>query len=394
MAGLLDFLTTDPDQQRAITQGLLSGAFGAMAGRGSRLQAWGQGGLAGLQGYSNSLDRTAMDKQQAAQLQRQKLLDQLTQYQVQQAQRENQIASLAPQFVQPARIAPEMDARDIGTPGAAPTIPESFDTQGYLARVRQIDPLRAAQMASVLTPGPKAPIAVAKDTVLIDPESKQPVFSNVQPEKGTTDWQNYSSVKSQGYQGTFADFLREQENLKAPKTSVNVPVNFGQKGFDNTLKLRGDFRSEPVYKAHQEMQSAYAQIRQSLKQASPAGDLAGATKIMKLLDPGSVVRESELGMAMAASGLMDRVQNYASMVMSGTTLTPTQRADFQKLADALYSESVNQYNAKRGEYRGIVERNGLNEADVLGSEPKMPEAPTNVDALVNKYRTPKNGNSR
>jgi len=129
-------------------------------------------------------------------------------------------------------------------------------------------------------------------------------------------------------------------------------------------------------------------------EASPAGDLAGATKIMKLLDPGSVVRESELGMAMAASGLMDRVQNYASMVMSGTTLTPTQRADFQKLADALYSESVNQYNAKRGEYRGIVERNGLNEADVLGSEPKMPEAPTNVDALVNKYRTPKNGNSR
>lgn len=158
----------------------------------------------------------------------------------------------------------------------------------------------------------------------------------------------------------------------APGTSVSV--NTGQKGFDNTLKLRGDFRSEPVYKAHQEMQSAYSQIQQSLKQASPAGDLAGATKIMKLLDPGSVVRESELGMAMAASGLLDRVQNYASSVINGTKLTPTQRADFQRLADALYGESVKQYNAKRSEYQGIAERNQLSVPDVLGTESSMPAA--------------------
>lgn len=156
----------------------------------------------------------------------------------------------------------------------------------------------------------------------------------------------------------------------APGTTVSV--NTGQKGFDNTLKLRSDFRGEPVYKAHQEMQAAYAQIQQSLKQASPAGDLAGATKIMKLLDPGSVVRESELGMAMQASGLLDRVQNYASNVLNGTKLTPSQRADFQRLADALYSEGVKQYNAKRTEYQGISERNSLNTLDVLGPAASAP----------------------
>ena len=161
-----------------------------------------------------------------------------------------------------------------------------------------------------------------------------------------------------------------------PAAQVSVPINLGQKGFDNTLKLRGDFRGEPVYKAHQEMQSAYSQIQQSLKQASPAGDLAGATKIMKLLDPGSVVRESELGMAMAASGLMDRVVNYADNIIKGTKLTPTQRADFQRLADALFSESVKQYNAKRAEYQGIAERNGLNVQDVLG-DPSQGPSPAN-----------------
>lgn len=146
-----------------------------------------------------------------------------------------------------------------------------------------------------------------------------------------------------------------------------VSVNTGQKGLDNTLKLRGDFRSEPVYKAHQEMQAAYSQIQQALKQASPAGDLAGATKIMKLLDPGSVVRESELGMAMAASGLLDRVQNYAQNIINGTKLTPTQRADFLKLAAALYGESVRSYNSKRSEYEGIAQRNQLPVPDVVGA---------------------------
>ena len=160
----------------------------------------------------------------------------------------------------------------------------------------------------------------------------------------------------------------------ASKTVVNMAD--GQKGFDNELKLRGDFRSEPVYKAHQEMTSAHQQISGALKQGTPVGDLAGATKIMKLLDPGSVVRESELGMAMAASGLMDRITNYANMVTSGQKLTPTQRADFQKLADALFSESVNQYNKKRAEYTGLASNYGLNPERVTGAEVRMPSAPT------------------
>jgi hypothetical protein len=171
-----------------------------------------------------------------------------------------------------------------------------------------------------------------------------------------------------------------------PGTSVSV--NTGQKGLDNTLKLRGDFRSEPIYKAHQEVQSAYSQIKTALDQASPASDLAAATKIMKLLDPGSVVRESELGMAMNATGMVDRLTHYASNIANGTKLTPTQRKDFRTLADNLYGESVKQYNGKRAEYQGISERNGLNVQDVLGGESPMPAAkPGNVDSLVDKYRS-------
>ena len=194
--------------------------------------------------------------------------------------------------------------------------------------------------------------------------------------------QEYEYAKNQGYTGSYLDFQLAQK--KAGASNISVPVNLGQKGFDNTLKLRGDFRSEPIYKAHQEVQSAYSQIQQSLKMASPVGDLAGATKIMKLLDPGSVVRESELGMAMAASGAMDRLTNYASNVMNGTKLTPTQRIDFQKLADALYKESANQYNGKREEYKGIADRNQLNVQDVLGNESNKSPATMRFNQKTNK----------
>ena len=192
----------------------------------------------------------------------------------------------------------------------------------------------------------------------------------------------YEYAKAQGYPKSFNDF--RLENSRAKGVSVSVPINTGQKGLDNTLKLRGDFRSEPIYKAHQEVQSAYSQIQQSLKMASPVGDLAGATKIMKLLDPGSVVRESELGMAMAASGAMDRLTNYASNVMNGTKLTPTQRKDFQALADALYKESANQYNGKREEYKGIADRNQLNVQDVLGNESNKSPATMRFNQKTNK----------
>jgi hypothetical protein len=215
---------------------------------------------------------------------------------------------------------------------------------------------------------------IAPDGTMYDKKTGQVVtgqkFSKPASESLPSAVQEYEYAKEQGFKGSYLDFELAQK--RAGASVNNVSVNTGQKGFDNVLKLRGDFRSEPIYKAHQDVKSAHAQISSSLKLASPAGDLAGATKLMKILDPGSVVRESELGMAMAASGALDRLTNYAQMVMSGNKLTPTQRKDFQTLSDALYAESSNLYNAKRGEYKGIADRNGLNELDVLGGEDKVP----------------------
>jgi hypothetical protein len=163
---------------------------------------------------------------------------------------------------------------------------------------------------------------------------------------------------------TFTQF----KDISTPKTILDMTG--GQKGFENEMKLRGEFKSEPVYKAFNEMQSAYGQITDSLKKQSPAGDLAGATKFMKLLDPGSVVRESELALAMAATGALDRATNYAQSIITGTKLTPKQREDFQTLANTLYGTASDVYNSKRSELVQQGSEFGLNAERALGAPAK------------------------
>ena len=161
----------------------------------------------------------------------------------------------------------------------------------------------------------------------------------------------------------------------APKTSVTVPVDMtgGQKGFENEMSLGKAFKAEPIYKDFNDMKTAYSQVITALDQGTPIGDVAGATKVMKLLDPGSVVRETELAIAMQASGRLDRLQNYFSLWASGEKLTPTQRDDFKQLSAELYAAAGQAYTQKRGEYKDFGSSYGLKNLDTaLGAVPTLP----------------------
>ncbi len=181
-------------------------------------------------------------------------------------------------------------------------------------------------------------------------------------------------------------------------TNVTVPVDMtgGQKGFDNEMSLGKSFRSEPIYKDFNDMKSTFSQVVSSFKQGTPIGDVAGATKIMKLLDPGSVVRESELAIAMQAGGRMDRLQNYFNMWASGEKLTPTQRDDFQALANELYAAAGQAYNQKRSEYEQFGRSYGFKNLDtalgkvatfpsVVKKQPAATATPPAIQDILNKY---------
>jgi hypothetical protein len=187
-------------------------------------------------------------------------------------------------------------------------------------------------------------------------------------EKTSPEYNNYlKAIKDpiNPFKGGFTDY---QLSLKRAGASN---INLGQKVLDNTLKLRGDFRSEPIYKDFQAINSAYSQINTGLNAGTAAGDLAASTKLMKLLDPTSVVRESELVMAMQATGKLDQLYNYANKIATGQFLSPKQKGEFRSLATEFYNSAGEQYNEKRDEYAGIAERNQLNVPDVVGSAVKL-----------------------
>ena len=95
--------------------------------------------------------------------------------------------------------------------------------------------------------------------------------------------------------------------------------------------LRNDYSTDSKNYAEIKRQSAI--IKAALSDPSAAGTLSAATAYMKMLDPGSVVRESELGMAMQAQGMIDRLQSYWTTIEMGKVLTPIQKADFARLSD-------------------------------------------------------------
>jgi len=109
-----------------------------------------------------------------------------------------------------------------------------------------------------------------------------------------------------------------------------------QRDRDTEMKIADDYRAQS--KDFKAVGDAYKQISATLDKAttSPAATLAAATKFMKLLDPGSVVRESELGMALAATGVFDRASNYFNTLQRGQVLTESQAKDFKNITAQIY----------------------------------------------------------
>lgn len=165
-----------------------------------------------------------------------------------------------------------------------------------------------------------------------------------------------------------------QKTVQLKQAGANVMnVNMGQHGFENTLKLGENFKSEPIYKTHQVVNQAYNQIINSLDKNNAAGDLAASIKINKLLDPESIVRESEVATVANATGLLPKLQNYANKVANGTTLNPEQRKEYKQLAKDFYRISGEQYNSTRNKYYEMGQQHKLEGTEtILGSPWKAP----------------------
>jgi hypothetical protein len=130
-------------------------------------------------------------------------------------------------------------------------------------------------------------------------------------------------------------------------------------------RLRGEYskRTEDLTAAERNQSI----IETSAADNTGAGDIALVTSFMKMLDPGSVVRETEFATAANAGGLLGRLQSLATKVESGQFLSAEQRTEFQNLSRKFLDAARVQEQGVQQSYQAIVENYGLNPVNVFGA---------------------------
>jgi hypothetical protein len=143
MAGLLDLLQSDDP---AVKQGILQFGLGLLSSKGNFGNALGNAGQQGLAG-------ALQYRQNQAQQKRLGLQDQLTQGQIDNMKRQQELQALPGQFYTPGgQDLPGPQPEDAA--GPLQTKP-AYDLEGYLTALQGKDPMQAMQMRQALTP--KAP---------------------------------------------------------------------------------------------------------------------------------------------------------------------------------------------------------------------------------------------
>lgn len=250
----------------------------------------------------------------------------------------------------------EVAGQAFGFVRANPTLENAVSTIGYLERNGILSPEQAQQYRQTVEASPQAIGQLAEQAFRSTLDAKDqlgqikitnlggtsqttsidPVTGGMKVLADTPITQSADNRASVGASMANAAAIREaaKEQAGAMRDSAKT-----QRDQATEMKLADDYRAQS--KEFAASKSAHEQLTATLGSAttSPAATLAAATKFMKILDPGSVVRESELGMALAASGVIDRAMNYVSTLQSGQKLTPTQAADFKKISDQMFQAS-------------------------------------------------------
>jgi hypothetical protein len=148
----------------------------------------------------------------------------------------------------------------------------------------------------------------------------------------------------------------EEERLDITKRGEKRDIE--EKGFSRIGSLRTEFLGIPEVKEFRQVQNATRQIIDLTAKGTPMGNIGSVFSFMKILDPGSTVREGEAASAQNAAGVPDRIRNYYNQMISGEGLSETQRKDMADVARSIYNQRLQGYNSLAETYRGLMSDQG------------------------------------
>jgi len=158
---------------------------------------------------------------------------------------------------------------------------------------------------------------------------------------------------------------------------------------ERIFKQSADLRKEFTKNSGEfiKQRDAFNRIEASVEDPSAAGDLALIFNYMKILDPGSTVREGEFANAENSAGIPTRLRAKYNKVITGERLETTQRDDFFNRSQKLYDKALTTQKRRVNQFKGIAERNELPVEDVIldliGGDPNKTKTLAEVEKSEN-----------
>lgn len=117
----------------------------------------------------------------------------------------------------------------------------------------------------------------------------------------------------------------------------------------------------------------YSKVRSSYENILAAkpdavGDMSLIFGYMKMLDPGSVVREGEYATAANTAGVPDAVRNAYNRLIDKEPLTPALRTSFKEQAKKIYEQSSKQEKRVRAGIERVADSRKLDKANIFYEE--------------------------
>jgi len=133
------------------------------------------------------------------------------------------------------------------------------------------------------------------------------------------------------------------------------------------FKNANDLRDEHTKNSGEyiKVRDAYGRVLSSGVNPSAAGDLALIFNYMKMLDPGSTVREGEFANAQNSGSLSDIIVAQYNSVKAGTRLSQVQRIDFLDRSKSLYENAKTSQKYLDESYKDLSDTFGVDSKKVV-----------------------------
>ena len=162
---------------------------------------------------------------------------------------------------------------------------------------------------------------------------------------------DYEYNRKRGDERTGAEQKRTDEQTK--------------QAFEFTAKLRDDFNGLQSVKDYNKANTVFRAAVEASKGNTKAGDINMVYAFATLMDPGSVVRDTETGMVYATQGASDRIKGLVAGLQGNSALGAETKAALLKEMGTRYESYKSSYDNIAKTFAGIAERQKLNKDDVI-----------------------------